>query len=247
MVNYVSPETRPDEMLVDESASATVRQLGDALTELEVNGHFFGDCSLSLVLFSEDARTLERSAAEAIKVLASHDGAFIDETYNLLNAWLAIVPGNGAHNLRRLPAARNELRRPELSLHPGHRRAAQPAPERGGPGHPGDRAPDAVPLQPACRRRRAHAGARRDRQREELPLELPGDARPEVRAADGHLRPRAQLPQAGDAPRRQLPRAGPASPGHAHQPVRARRRRRRTCTSSTRSCASCSKGPTATA
>ena len=103
MVNYVSPETRPDEMLVDESASATVRQLGDALTELEVNGHFFGECSLSLVLFSEDARTLERSAAEAIKVLASHDGAFIDETYNLLNAWLAIVPGNSAHNLRRLP------------------------------------------------------------------------------------------------------------------------------------------------
>ena len=55
MVNYVSPETRPEEMLVDESASATVRQLGDALTELEVNGHFFGECSLTLVLFSEDA------------------------------------------------------------------------------------------------------------------------------------------------------------------------------------------------
>lgn len=103
MVNYLSPETRPDEMLVDESASATVRQLSDALTELEVNGHFFGDCSLSLVLFSEDPHTLERSAAEAIKVLATHDGAFIDETYNLLNAWLAIVPGNSAHNVRRLP------------------------------------------------------------------------------------------------------------------------------------------------
>jgi hypothetical protein len=29
-------------MLVDESASATVKQLGDALSELEVNGHFFG-------------------------------------------------------------------------------------------------------------------------------------------------------------------------------------------------------------
>ena len=42
IVNYVTPETRPEEMLVDDSASATVRQLGDALTELEVNGHFFG-------------------------------------------------------------------------------------------------------------------------------------------------------------------------------------------------------------
>ncbi len=68
-----------------------------------MHGHFFGDCSLSLVLFSEDARALERSTAEALKVLASHDGAFIDETYNLLNAWLAIVPGNSAQNLRRLP------------------------------------------------------------------------------------------------------------------------------------------------
>ena len=35
--------------------------------------------------------------------MASHDGTFIDETYNLLNAWLSIVPGNSAHNLRRLP------------------------------------------------------------------------------------------------------------------------------------------------
>jgi hypothetical protein len=37
-----------------------------------------------------------------MKVLAAHDGAFFDETYNLLNAWLSIVPGNGPRNLRRL-------------------------------------------------------------------------------------------------------------------------------------------------
>ena len=89
-------------MLVDESATATVKQLGDALTEMEVNGHFFGRCSLTLVLHSEDRRALDQQAAEAMKVLAAHDGAFFDETYNLLNAWLSIVPGNGAHNLRRL-------------------------------------------------------------------------------------------------------------------------------------------------
>ena len=34
--------------------------------------------------------------------MAAHDGTFIEETYNLLNAWLSIVPGNSAHNLRRL-------------------------------------------------------------------------------------------------------------------------------------------------
>lgn len=102
MVNYVSTDTRPEEMLVDESATATVQQLGNALTEMEVNGHFFGEYSLTLVLFDQDPATVDRASAEAIKALAGHDGTFIEETYNLLNAWLAVVPGNGAHNLRRL-------------------------------------------------------------------------------------------------------------------------------------------------
>jgi type IV secretion system protein TrbE len=109
LVNYVSPETRPDEMLVDDSASATVRQLGDAMTELEVNGHFFGACSLTLALHGLDARALQHQAAEATKALAVHDGALFDESYNLLNAWLAMVPGNGAHNLRRLALLETNL------------------------------------------------------------------------------------------------------------------------------------------
>ena len=36
------------------------------------------------------------------KCSAVHDGVLFDETYNLLNAWLSVIPGNGAHNLRRL-------------------------------------------------------------------------------------------------------------------------------------------------
>ncbi|MGE3959262.1 MAG: VirB4 family type IV secretion system protein [Vicinamibacterales bacterium] len=102
LVNYITPDAKPEEMLVDESASATVKQLGDALTEIEVNGHTFGQCSLTLVLHHEDRRVLQQHAADAAKTLAVHDGAFYDETYNLLNAWLSIVPGNGAHNLRRV-------------------------------------------------------------------------------------------------------------------------------------------------
>ncbi len=109
IVNYVTPEARPEEMLVDDSASATVRQLGDALTELEVNGHFFGTCSLTLVLHAEDGRALEHQAAEAQKAMAVHDGSLFDETYNLLNAWLGVVPGNSAHNLRRLALLETNL------------------------------------------------------------------------------------------------------------------------------------------
>lgn len=102
LVNYVSTDTRPEEMLVDESATATVQQLGNALTEMEVNGHFFGECSLAMVLFDQDSSVVDRASAEAIKALAGHDGTFVEESYNLLNAWLAVVPGNSAHNLRRL-------------------------------------------------------------------------------------------------------------------------------------------------
>ncbi len=104
MINYVTPapEAKGEEMLVDESATATVRQLGDALTEMEVNGHVFGRCSLTVVLHHDDRRALDHHVAQTMKVLAAHDGAFFDETYNLLNAWLSIVPGNGARNLRRL-------------------------------------------------------------------------------------------------------------------------------------------------
>jgi type IV secretion system protein VirB4 len=102
MVNYVSPDTRPEEMLIDESAGATVAQLGDALTEIDVHGHFFGQCSLTVVVFDRDFRVVERAAAEASKVMSTHDGTLLEETYNLLNAWLAVIPGNAAHNLRRL-------------------------------------------------------------------------------------------------------------------------------------------------
>ncbi len=102
LVNYVAPDTRPEEMLVNPSAGETVTHLGHALTEIEVNGHFFGECSLTMVLFDRDPRMVDRAAAEAVKVMATHDGVLVPETYNLLNAWLAVMPGNSAHNLRRL-------------------------------------------------------------------------------------------------------------------------------------------------
>ena len=102
LINYVV-ETRPDDkMLTDPSADETVTGLGNALTEIEVNGHFFGECSMTLVLFDRDPAVVERASAEAAKVIATHDGALVPETYNVLNAWLSIVPGNSAHNLRRL-------------------------------------------------------------------------------------------------------------------------------------------------
>jgi type IV secretion/conjugal transfer VirB4 family ATPase len=103
MLNYVYSDTRPEEMLVDDSAAATVAQLGGALTELEVHGHFFGQFSFTLVLVDRSPNRLHRSVAAAIKVFGAHDATLYEETFNILNAWLAVVPGNHAYNLRRLP------------------------------------------------------------------------------------------------------------------------------------------------
>ena len=102
LVNYLNSQHTPEEMLVDESASAVVHELGQSLTEMEVHGHVFGACSVSVVVHDTDPQRLEQSVAMCAKVFASQDGAVHDETYNLLNAWLAILPGNAAHNLRRL-------------------------------------------------------------------------------------------------------------------------------------------------
>jgi type IV secretion system protein VirB4 len=126
LVNYLSSQTKPEEMLVDDSATATVHELGQSLTAMEVQGHFFGACSLTLVAVDHDARRLDQTVAACVKAFAGHDASLYEERYNLLNAWLAVVPGNGAHNLRRLPLLNTNVA--DLSflftLHTGSRTSA---------------------------------------------------------------------------------------------------------------------------
>jgi type IV secretion system protein VirB4 len=93
---------------------------------MEVHGHVFGECSLSLVVYDRDPRQVETSVAECVKAFAGHDGTLYEETYNLLNAWLAVVPGNAAHNLRRLPLLNTNAADLSFLFAPntGHRTAA---------------------------------------------------------------------------------------------------------------------------
>jgi type IV secretion system protein VirB4 len=78
---------------------AVLEQLAGADAAITVDGHFFGECSLLFVVSGEDA---DRVAADLSKALAKHDGVLIAETYNLLNAWCSVIPGNSAVNRRRL-------------------------------------------------------------------------------------------------------------------------------------------------
>lgn len=97
-----SSQTAPRDMLIDDAAVAQVADLGACLEALEVQGHAFGQFSMTLVLYDKDRTRLRRAVAECFRVFATHDAQLIEETYNVLNAWLAVLPGNHAYNLRRL-------------------------------------------------------------------------------------------------------------------------------------------------
>jgi len=94
-------QPQPQEMLIDDAAVAHVADLGQSLRDMEIHGHYFGQFSLTIILYGLDRPKVERAAAECFKVFSTHDAALTDERYNLLNAWLAAIPGNDFHNLRR--------------------------------------------------------------------------------------------------------------------------------------------------
>jgi type IV secretion system protein VirB4 len=92
--------TIPGEVLVDDSAAALVRDLGACLTDLTIHGRYFGRYTLTVVLYDRDPAALARSVATCVKACGAHDAQLTEERPNLLNAWLAVLPGNTAYNLR---------------------------------------------------------------------------------------------------------------------------------------------------
>jgi type IV secretion/conjugal transfer VirB4 family ATPase len=102
--NYLAGNgsSSPANMLIDDSAVGVVAELGACLQEIDLQGHAFGECSMTALFYSEDDATVRRALAECFKVFATHDARLTEERYNLLNAWLAMLPGNHAYNLRRL-------------------------------------------------------------------------------------------------------------------------------------------------
>ena len=89
-------------LLVDDADEALVQELGGALQEMEVKGSSFGEWSMTVVLYDLDRAKLDRAVAECVKRFSSQDATILEERYNLLNAWLAVLPGNHQYNLRRL-------------------------------------------------------------------------------------------------------------------------------------------------
>jgi type IV secretion system protein TrbE len=88
------------DVLLDDSKESQVRELGEGITEIELHGNYFGQFSLTVVIYDLEIGKLERACADFYKVFSVHDAQLYEEKYNLLNAFLAAVPGNHAFNLR---------------------------------------------------------------------------------------------------------------------------------------------------
>lgn len=94
-------KTNPRDVLIDESKQADIENLGDCLRALG-DGQSLGELSLTIVIYSKSKPQIDQLVGEFSGVFANTDGNLFAETYNQLNAYFAIVPGNYALNLRRL-------------------------------------------------------------------------------------------------------------------------------------------------
>jgi type IV secretion/conjugal transfer VirB4 family ATPase len=90
------------EMLLDDSKESQIRELGEGIKEIELHGNYFGQFSLTVVIYDLEPSKVDRACAEFYKVFSVHDAQLYEEKYNLLNAFLAAVPGNHVFNLRYL-------------------------------------------------------------------------------------------------------------------------------------------------
>jgi type IV secretion/conjugal transfer VirB4 family ATPase len=95
-------DSAPQDVLLDDSKESQVRELGEGIKEIELHGNYFGQFSLTVIIYDLDAAKVERACADFYKVFNVHDAQLYDEKYNLLNAFLAAVPGNHVFNLRSL-------------------------------------------------------------------------------------------------------------------------------------------------
>ncbi|HEX4002904.1 MAG TPA: DUF87 domain-containing protein [Candidatus Acidoferrales bacterium] len=95
-------DAAPQDVLLDDSKESHVRELGEGIKEIELRGNYFGQFSLTVVIYDLDPAKVDRACAEFYKVFSVHDAQLYEEKYNLLNAFLAAVPGNHAFNLRYL-------------------------------------------------------------------------------------------------------------------------------------------------
>jgi type IV secretion/conjugal transfer VirB4 family ATPase len=91
-----------ENVIADKSALNDVEDLDRTLARIKNDGEYLGEFSLTVVLYGwGDQAKVKTASADVGKIFGNHEASLIHETYNALNAYLSIIPGNQAFNLRR--------------------------------------------------------------------------------------------------------------------------------------------------
>ena len=152
-------------MLLDNAKESQVRELGEGIKEIELYGNYFGQFSLRSSFTTGTSQTSNGPRADFYKVFSIHDAQLYEEQYNLLNAFLAAVPGNHAFNLRYLYLLNTNYADFLLSFHSPFRRDAERASPPGISRRARDQSPHAVLPESALPRCRPHDDSRPKRRR----------------------------------------------------------------------------------
>jgi type IV secretion system protein TrbE len=91
-----------ENVIADKSALNEVAELDATLARVNNDGEYLGEFSFTVVLYGWQGReALQKAATDAARIFGNHEGSLVRESYNSLNAYLAIIPGNSVFNLRR--------------------------------------------------------------------------------------------------------------------------------------------------
>ncbi len=102
ILSMVLNRGKRENVIADKSALNDVEDLDKTLARINNGGEYLGQFSLTTLLYGwGDQDVLKEAAADVVKIFGNHEGSLIHETYNALNAYLAIFPGNQVFNLRR--------------------------------------------------------------------------------------------------------------------------------------------------
>lgn len=102
VLSMVLNRGKRENVIIDKSAQNDVEDLDGTLARINNGGEYLGHFSFTVILYGWNGKAqLQTAATDVVKIIGAHEGALIRETYNALNAYLSIIPGNHAFNLRR--------------------------------------------------------------------------------------------------------------------------------------------------
>lgn len=98
------------------SARKSRKQIGQIISAMDHLGTVVGHLSFTLLVHDVSPAAVDDAAATAIKVFTKHDAVLIEETAGSACAWLAMVPGNHAMNVRAARLQMTDLNWADMSF-----------------------------------------------------------------------------------------------------------------------------------